>query len=311
MKKSQLNLYYLSFSFTIFISAFLLFQIQPIIGKYILPWFGGTSFVWITSLLFFQTLLLAGYLYTFLLTKLSLKRQLIIHALIVLVTGLTIGLLFMQWSSPITPGVDLKLSNAVSPVLQVLAILVMSVGLPYFLLSTTSTLLQRWFSFLPHQNSPYPLYALSNIGSLLAIITYPFLIEPFFPLQNQGQIWSVLFITLCVLLIICNYQMFSVKTSTKTVASKKSLPHTATTKKQLYLWLLLPAVSSYMLLTGTHQLTQGIAPIPFLWLIPLGLYLLSFILCFSEKSFYKRNVYAYIFIATLPLILVLFFTPQF
>jgi hypothetical protein len=305
MKNFHVNPYYLSFSLTIFISAFLLFQIQPIIGKYILPWFGGTSFVWITSLLFFQTLLLAGYFYTFLLTKLSLKQQLIIHSILVLVIGLIIGLLFSEWQSPITPGVAVKLPDSVSPVLQVLAILSISVGLPYFLLSTTSTLLQRWFSFLPHQKSPYPLYALSNIGSLLAIITYPFLVEPFLPLQNQGQLWSVIFITLCILLLICGFQMFGSHVKTKIAPAKKTSSLYKTPRKQILLWLFLPAVSSHMLLAGTHQLTQGIAPIPFLWLLPLGLYLLSFIFCFSERSFYKRNMYTYAFIGTLPFILVL------
>ena len=309
MKTRSTFLLYASFAITVFLSAFLLFQIQPLIGKYILPWFGGTSFVWITSLLFFQTLLLGGYLYAYLLTKLSLRWQLLIHSLLVVFTGTLIVILFTHWNSPITPGVEMKLPESVSPVIQVLAILSISVGLPYFLLSTTSTLLQRWFSLLPHKKSPYPLYALSNIGSLLAIITYPFLIEPFLPLQNQGQIWSVIFITLCILLLLCGFQMLRSRTEEKNVSAKLSTVKEKSNKKQLLLWLFLPAVSSLMLLAGTHQLTQSIAPIPFLWLLPLGLYLLSFILCFSERPFYKRNFYAYCFLLTIPIVLARLLQP--
>lgn len=301
MNKKTSLLYYTSFSVTILISAFLLFQIQPMIGKYILPWFGGTSFVWITSLLFFQTILLCGYLYSYLLTKLPLTSQLVIHSILVLLAGITMALLFSLWTSPITPGVAMKLPHMYSPVIQVLAILLLSVGLPYFLLATTSTLLQRWFSVLPHQKSPYPLYALSNIGSLLAIGTYPFIIEPFLPLQNQGQIWSVIFISLCFLLLLCILLMFPYNRTVKNISANHLV--TKTTNRQVFFWLFFPAVSSIVLLAGTHQLTQGIAPIPFLWLMPLGLYLLSFVLCFSERPFYKRNLYAYCFLFTLPFIL--------
>ncbi len=317
MKYNHSLLYFISFSVTIFLSAFLLFQVQPLIGKYILPWFGGTSFVWITSLLFFQTLLLAGYLYAYLLTKFSLRQQLLLHSTLVVTIVIITVLLFSHWNSPITPGVELKLPETYAPVIQVLAILLISVGLPYFLLSTTSTLLQKWFSVLPHKKSPYPLYALSNAGSLLAIISYPFFIEPFLSLQNQGQIWSLIFIILCLLLVFCTYLSFRATERSRGIFSpqaaqlKRSLHSSADSvgMTQYRLWLFLPAVSSLMLLAGTHQLTQGIAPIPFLWLLPLGLYLLSFILCFSERSFYKRNLYAYCFLLTIPVVLALLTQP--
>jgi hypothetical protein len=297
---------YSSFALTVFLSAFLLFLVQPLIGKYILPWFGGTSFVWITSLLFFQTLLLGGYLYTYLLTKLSAKYQLYIHSLLVLGIAVTTLTLFSVWSSPITPAIEFKIPDTFSPVLQVLSILLLAVGLPYFLLSTTSTLLQNWFSKLPHKKSPYPLYALSNAGSLLAIITYPFFIEPFLSLKNQGFFWSIFFIVLCLLLIVCSMQLLRQKL---TIPAKQHKSLQTDLKLLKGSWLFLPALSSLMLLAGTHQLTQGIAPIPFLWLLPLGLYLLSFILCFSERSFYKRNFYAYCFLFSLPIILAQLLQP--
>ncbi len=309
MKTKHSRFLYFTFSFTILLSAFLLFQIQPLIGKYILPWFGGTSFVWITSLLFFQIILLGGYFYSFMITKLSIRKQLLIHSILVLGSASLMTLLFSHWTSPITPDVSIKMPETLSPVLQVLAVLTISVGLPYFLLSTTSTLLQKWFSHLPNQKSPYPLYALSNIGSLVAICTYPFLIEPFLSLQNQGQIWSFLFLTLCFFLFLSIVQIRTYHKSIPSTVMKSKLKGAVQTKKHLFLWLFLPAVSSITLLSGTHQLTQGIAPIPFLWLVPLGLYLLSFVLCFSEKTYYKSNMSSYIFLLSLPLVLSMVMHP--
>lgn len=308
MKTNLSRFFYLTFSLTILLSAFLLFQIQPIIGKYILPWFGGTSFVWITSLLFFQIILLGGYFYSFVITKFSIKRQMILHSILVASSASIIVLLFSYWNSPITPDVTIKIPDTHSPVLQVLAVLTLSVGLPYFLLSTTSTLLQKWFSHMPYQKSPYPLYALSNIGSLAAICTYPFLIEPFLSLQNQGQIWSFLFLTLCLLLFLCIVQILRYQKLISSAVKKRTITSTVS-KNNLFLWLFLPAVSSIILLSGTHQLTQGIAPIPFLWLLPLGLYLLSFVLCFSEKTYYKSNMYSYTFLLSLPLVLSMIMHP--
>jgi hypothetical protein len=312
MKTKATFFLYLSFAFTVFLSAFLLFQVQPIIGKYILPWFGGTSFVWLTTLLFFQTLLLGGYFYSYLIAKLRIKYQLFFHGIVIIAAVVITIFLFNKWSSPITPGVDLKLPENVSPPIQVLAILLVSVGLPYFLLSTTSTLLQKWFSSVSNRKSPYPLYALSNAGSLLAIISYPIFIEPFLPLQKQGYIWSAAFVGLCLLLILCSAQMIKSETVANALTKTKSKNDKIVLKSKKShwsLWLFLPAVSSLMLLAGTNQLTQGIAPIPFLWLVPLGLYLLSFILCFSEKSWYKRNFYSYCFLSCVPFVIAILIQP--
>ncbi len=287
------------FALCIFLGSFLLFQVQPIIGKYILPWFGGTSAVWTTALLFFQVVLLFGYWYVFLLSKFSLKKQILLHIILLLTITSIIGILFFVWKAPIMPEVNTKLNNTVSPIAQVLGVLFISVGLPYFLLSTTSIVLQKWFSNIRGGESPYLFYALSNAASLLAVLGYSVGVEPFLPLRLQGIWWSVGFLLYGAFLLVCSLQTFFSYTSGKIrVVAKhiveKNQPHI---KKQTYLlWILLPAISSLMLLAITNLLTQSIASAPFLWLLPLSLYLVSFILTFSGEKWYWRNVYAYILI---------------
>lgn len=305
--RSSLLLFAL-FAITIFLGSLLLFLVQPIIGKYILPWFGGTSFVWITSLLFFQTLLLAGYFYTYVLSRWSIKRQVIIHTLVTVGISAAIIYLFTTRTAPIIPGLTERLPESISPVLQVLGLLTISVGLPYFLLSTNSTLLQKWFSAFPHKKSPYELYALSNAGSLLAILLYPFLIEPNFALPDQGLYWSALFLGFCLFLFGCNLFVLLKAKQSKTIPLKTKAA-AQITKKSYFLWFSLPAISSLVLLAATSKLTQAIAPIPFLWLLPLGLYLLSFIVCFREKSGYSRRKIAYGFFILFPVILALLLQP--
>lgn len=290
------------YSLSIFLSAFLLFQVQPIIGKYILPWFGGTSGVWITTLLFFQILLLLGYLYSYLLSKFSVKIQAILHVAITISITSLIFFLFFIWQSPITPDIAWKMSGSISPIVQVLGFLFISVGLPYFVLSTTSTVLQNWFGIADEKKSPYVLYALSNAGSLLGIMSYPFLVEPFLAIYTQGRWWSMGFIAYGLLLIACCFHIyFSGKHKKNGDEQKKSSP---VTKRTYGIWLLLAATSTIMLMAITSLLTQSVAPIPFLWLLPLGIYLVTFILCFSDGNWYKRNTFAYLFLISGPLSLV-------
>ncbi len=292
---------YFLFAVTIFIASFLLFQVQPIIGKYILPWFGGTSFVWITSLLFFQAVLLAGYFYAYLLSKLPLKLQCLIHGILIIVSTLVIFSYFHVRPSPITPGLWEKPTDALPTATQVLIILFTSVGLPYFLLSTTSTLLQKWFSFYTQHKSPYSLYAISNVGSLLGLMSYPFLIEPNFSIKAQGIFWSQYFLIVCVLLIVCiAYALFL---HANKINPKQNAHYTRATGKQILLWFTFPAISSMMLLAATNQMTQAIAPIPFLWLLPLCLYLVSFIVSFSNKNFYQRALFGVTFFVSMIIVL--------
>lgn len=283
----------LPFSLTIFLSAFLLFQVQPIISKYILPWFGGSFSVWITAVLFFELLLLAGYLYAYLLTKLQQKLQIFIHAgVLAFITLIVVGQVIL-WGSPITPPVALKPTDAVPPVLQIIAILMISVGLPYFVLSTTSSLLQRWYSQLNKNDTPYKLYALSNAGSLIGILSYPFLIEIFLPIHWQGILWAGGFIVYTIILLYIA-RLTVLKGKATKEASQTMLINGS--NGNISLWILLPLLSSLLLLTTTSKITQAVAPVPFLWLVPLGIYLLSFILCFDSEKWYWRWFYPYAFI---------------
>jgi len=283
------------------LGSFLLFQVQPIISKYILPWFGGTTAVWITAMLFFQTFLLLGYAYVLLLSKVSLKKQIGLHALVVIIFSAVVFLFASHWQAPILPDIQLKPDDSIPPLLQVLAVLSISVGLPYFLLSTTSVLLQKWFSALPSKRSPYVLYALSNAASLMALLSYPVLIEPFLPLRLQGVWWGIGFGAYAVFLLLCCGQTFFLAKKQKTKASVKRIE---ISQKQAMIWLFFSATATLMLLAITTIQTQSIAPIPFLWILPLSLYLLSFILCFSGGKWYWRNFYAYLFFATAPLVLI-------
>ncbi len=292
----KINFTYITFSISIFLGAFLLFQVQPIISKYILPWFGGSSAVWITAMLFFQIFLLFGYFYVFLLSLLSLKKQIIFHGIFLLIA--LFGVLLSLGSSqiPILPDIKYILSDNFTPIIQVLWILTFTVGLPYLILSTTSILLQKWFGITNPNKSPYLFYSLSNFASLFALLSYPFLVEPFFQLKTQGLVWSIAFIIYGLFLALCCIQLYfsTLKTKQNILKAKNTIKDIKKiSRKTLFLWILLPAIASLMLLSSTNLLTQSVAPVPFLWLLPLSIYLISFIICFSGK-WYFRNLYAYI-----------------
>ena len=271
------------YALTIFVSAFLLFQIQPVITRAILPWFGGSAAVWTVCLLFFQVTLLLGYFYSHcVITYLKPKNQKILH-----ITLLVISLI----SLPIIPREALKPIGGEDPTFKILLLLLATVGMPYFLLSTTGPLLQAWFAANRKASgetlAPYRLYALSNGGSMLALISYPFLIEPWFTTRFQAIGWSisfVIFVALCVLV--------AWKLKTPDPAADESVVETAPEDIEdvkpswalQLLWVGLAACSCTLLLSITTHLSENIAAIPFLWVAPLSLYLLSFILCFAGKS---------------------------
>jgi len=194
----------LIYAITIFTGAFLLFQVEPLLARYILPWFGGTSAVWITCMLFFQLLLVVGYAYAHLIaTRLRPRRQATVHVAIVFTCVLLMGMLVSIWHSPITPGLNWKPINPDWPVIRIFILLLISIGLPFFILSTTGPLLQVWFARSHQGSSPYRLYALSNVGSLLALETYPFIVEPALTLTAQAIVWSLLFVGFAIGLAIC------------------------------------------------------------------------------------------------------------
>ena len=258
---------------TIFLSSFLLFLVQPLIARLILPWFGGSAAVWTTCMLFFQALLLAGYAYAHWLTRLSNKRaEVVIHTVLLLAAVATL---------PIAPSEAWKPTGTEEPVTRILLLLGASVGLPYFLLASTSPLLQAWFSRARPGENPYRLFAVSNLASLLALIGYPFVVEPFLGGVQQVQVWSWLFAAFA---LACAAMAWM----TPRQAIESAAEATATEERSPWaLWLALSATGSVLLLAVTNHLTQNVAAVPLLWLVPLTLYLLTFIIAFEGKGWYR------------------------
>jgi len=275
----------LAFALTIFAGAFLLFQVQPLIAKYILPWFGGGPGVWTTCMLFFQVVLLAGYAYAHLLSsRLRPRGQAAVH---VGVLALAAALL------PIIPGSGWKPQGADLPALRIVVLLAACVGAQAFALSTTGPLMQRWFAHWRPGASPYRLYALSNLGSLLALVSYPFAVEPFLSRTRQGAVWSAGFAVYAVLALLCARRIW---TGGGEVADAAGEDRSAGGEEALRagawaLWVLLPACASLLLLAVTNQLCLDVAVIPFLWVLPLSLYLVTFILAFHSRHWYPRPLY--------------------
>ena len=291
----------LYYSISIFVSAFLLFQIQPMISKSILPWFGGTPAVWSTSLLFFQVLLTGGYAYaTWLIGKLKTQVQGLIHMGLLGFSLILMAVTTIAWESPITPDASWRPIGVELPISQVLKILGAAVGIPYFLLATNSTLMQAWFSRDYPERIPYRLYALSNTGSLLALVSYPVLVEPSLTLNNQAKLWSVGYILFTVLGFFGAYQTYQRRQhDNQHVDAAEESPEVLKSGWNIkVLWVLLPASASILLLAVTNQITQEVAAIPFLWVLPLTIYLLSFILTFGSERWYSRTWFSLVFAIT-------------
>ena len=279
----------LRFQITIFVSALLLFSIQPMIAKSILPGYGGTAAVWTTCMMFFQILLVAGYTYSHLLRALLSPRQAFwTHFVVLLVSCCAL---------PISP----QIATNENLTIAILWTLTFSIGLPYFALSTTGSLIQAWhhasLSHAPQDASiadskTYRLYAISNFGSLLALVSYPFLIEPWVSVDWQILIWSLAFVVFCVLCLWTGF--FS--TRIEDWAEQQTVLPIATaaervTPMRVVLWFLLAFCPSVTLLATTNLMCQEIASVPFLWILPLSLYLLSFMICFDRPSVYRRTVF--------------------
>jgi hypothetical protein len=264
----------------IFLGAFLLFQVQPIIAKAILPWFGGAPAVWTTCMLFFQSLLLVGYAYAHASTRLLRPRmQGGLHLVL-----LALALYFL----PVAPAEGGKPTGSAAPVLEILALLGRSVALPYLLLSASSPLLQAWSALGPGGPSPYRLYALSNAGSMLALLSYPVAIEPWLSTRGQEYAWSAAFGGFAVLCAICVRALWRAAPPVA-AGAEETAPEAAPALRQRLMWLALPACAATLLLAVTNQMCQEVAVVPLLWLLPLSLYLLSFILCFASDRWYGRS----------------------
>jgi hypothetical protein len=266
------------FAWTIFLSAFLLFMVQPIIAKQILPWFGGAPAVWNTCMIFFQTLLLAGYAYSEWSTRrLSPRQQALVHVLLLL-----ISLTFL----PIVASLSWKPLAAEDPVWRIFMLLTATMGLPYFLLASTGPLIQSCFVRCHGGDGVYRLFALSNVGSLLALLTFPLAIEPLLNTDHQALAWSVAY---AIFTLLCGTSLVvaAVPQPVHTVSSESNAPRTRPTVATQSLWLMLSALGTVMLLSITNHITQNIASIPLLWLGPLTLYLCSFIVAF--EGLYQRR----------------------
>ena len=297
----------LIFALSVFLSAFLLFQIQPMIGKFILPWFGGTPAVWSTAMLFFQVLLTGGYAYAYwLIGRIQQDRQGKIHIAVSTVSIVLMIALAFLWSSPITPPASLKPEDVSEPIIDIFKLLIVSVGLPYFILASNGPLMQAWFSRIyPHQ-SYARLYSLSNLGSLLGLLAYPVLIEPNLSLKNQGWMWSGGFMLFGILIMWIAFQNgYTAAPATLEADPVAKTPRPATSLMSL--WIVLSATASLLLLSITNQISQEVAVIPFLWILPLTLYLLSFILTFSGESGYNRKLYLILFAASFGMVLYVLF----
>jgi hypothetical protein len=265
---------------TIFFSAFFLFQVQPLIAKAILPWFGGSAQVWTTCLLFFQTGLLCGYLYAHLLAeRVSPVWQVRVHVALLV---LSLAVL------PIFPRELWKPEGTESPLLMILGLLTTTIGLPFFLLSATNPLVQAWLA-RSQDRAPYQLFALSNFGSMLALLSYPLVVEPLLPLGVQVWTWSIGY---ALFVVLCSATAWRYRSGERTVlAAAADSDADAPGLREWAMWFALAALPSALLLAVTNFLLANVAAIPLFWIIPLALYLLSFIVAFGSLRWYWRPLW--------------------
>lgn len=277
----------LPFVATSFAAAFLIFLVQPMVGKRVLPWFGGAPAVWILCLAFYQTTLFAGYCYAHWLSRRGARPrlQLSLHAGVFAAALLAL---------PVLPDGVWRPAGLAAPGPSVLATLSRHVALPFLFLAATAPLVQVWFARRFPSRSPYPLYAVSNAGSLLALLGYPLLLEPRVPLSATGRLWSLAFAATGLAVLACG-----------ALARRRALPEPvpdaaagasgaaleSPRPARVMLWLLLPACAVVLLMGVSNELCLDVASVPFLWILPLGVYLVSFILCFGSERAYHRAPY--------------------
>ena len=266
------------FSLIVFVGAFLLFQIQPLVAKQLLPFFGGSASVWVVCMIFFQVTLLAGYAYAHALdTRYRFSRQRNIHLALILLSWLTLPV-----------AVDFSMASDLPPTAGVLLVLGATVGMPFFLLSATSTLMQAWLRNTHAHLNPYRLYVLSNAGSLLGLLGYPFLFDYFLGLTSQVWVWTGAYLCFSALLFTLLWSVRHIEASPETVSASRSMPVPA--GNRLW-WLFFSFSGSFLLLSMTNYLSYEIAPSPFIWVLPLAAYLISFMVGFSDRPLYHRRVY--------------------
>lgn len=274
------------FALALFTSAALLFWVQPLVAKMLLPLLGGAPSVWNTCMVFFQGLLLAGYAYALLLSqRFSLRNQAMLHAVLLLAAGLVLPF-------TLSNRVLASVPTQSSPIGWVLSTLFVTVGPPFLLLSATAPLLQRWFSHSTHKaaRDPYFLYAISNAGSMLALLGFPFLLEPVFAVRTQNWIWAVGYAVLVALVITCAILLNGRKAAPSHTTVVEDQPVVTVESAQRFEWVLLAFVPSSLMLGVTTFIATDVASVPLIWIIPLALYLLTFIIAFGNKQFIKLSL---------------------
>jgi hypothetical protein len=279
------------FALTVFLSAFLLFQVQPMISKFILPWFGGSPAVWTTAMLFFQTTLFAGYVYSHLVGRhVAQERQPVLHLAVLGVASLLA--LF------VLPDPSFKPTGDEAPVFKILTILAASVGIPYFCLATTGPLLQHWYAGMAGGQSVWRLYALSNVGSFLALLSFPYIFEPWLTLPAIGSLWTWGFWLFALCCGAIAWRVLRHGTGSPSIVSAQARPATgpgiphAPRNAERLAWLALPALASLAFIAVTDHLSHDIAPEPRVWIATLSIYLLSFILTFDNPRWYRPALMA-------------------
>ncbi|MEW5938531.1 MAG: ferrichrome ABC transporter permease [Chloroflexota bacterium] len=277
----------LPFLLGVFLSAFLLFQIQPMIAKTVLPWYGGATAVWSSVQLFFQVVLVGGYAYAHWVARRGARA----HLILILLVGLQLLALNFLWGSPVTPPSAWKPDGDANPIWQILALLAVSVGPAYFALSSNSPLVQVWFHRVAPARSPYALYALSNIGSLLGLLTFPFLFEPRLDSSTQGILWTGGFFLFALATLVNASRGARAGQPVSDSAGPSEVAAPAPGLGRRAAWIALSACASALFLAMTSHITQEVAVIPFLWVLPLAIYLLSFILAFASERWYPRHIF--------------------
>jgi len=297
----------LAFAAAIFLSAFLLFEVQLLLGKEVLRFFGGAAAVWTVCVLVFQLLFLAGYGYSHALAMwFPLRRQVVIHTVLLGTSAALLVILGHLRSAPIGPAAGWQPLPGASPTWTIAEFVVFAIGLPFFLLSATSPLMQHWLMRGESKGSPYRLYALSNAGSLLGLLSYPFFVEPNLGLVVQGWVWAAGYGLFLVLFFFCaRSAVRSTKPATPKAATspQASRSEAQTGWRPRLFWIALAACASVLMLATTNLLSQNIAVSPFLWVLQLSLYLVSFILCFENDRWYRREIFHPLFVVTVALVI--------
>ena len=301
LRRSSIRPELLLFALTLLLSATLLFTVQPMFGKMILPMFGGSPAVWLTALVFYQLMLLAGYAYVYATTSwLGIRKQAVLHLLILVLPLVVLPVRVLTGWIAISP---------TRPLASVSWTLMVSIGLPFFALSASAPLLQRWFATTsdPAASDPYFLYASSNLGSLGGLLAYPLLIEPLLRLRTQSHIWTIGYVVLVALIVVCASRVWRARAVSKQANPKrdavgvKASPVSWPTRLR---WLALAAVPASLLVSVTSYVTTDFA-VPLFWIAPLAIYLATFVLVFARRPILSHRLMSALlpFAVVVPLVL--------